>query len=40
MADLPMIDGCRSDKTFDDKPDNQPIHYTKRGLSNDISLDL
>ena len=25
---------------FDDKPDNQPVHYTKSGLSNDVGLDL
>jgi hypothetical protein len=24
---------------FDDKPDNQPIHYIKRGLSNNVGLD-
>jgi hypothetical protein len=39
MANLPMIDGCRSDNMFDDKPDNQPVHYTKSGLSNDVGLD-
>jgi hypothetical protein len=39
MADLLMIDGCPSDQMFDDKPDNQPIHYTKHGLSNDVGLD-
>jgi hypothetical protein len=35
-----MIDGCRSYNMFDDKPDNQPLHYTKSGLSNDVGLDL
>jgi hypothetical protein len=40
MVDLPLIDGCCIDKIFDDKPDNQPIHYAKRGLSNDVGLDL
>jgi hypothetical protein len=40
MANLLMIDGCRSDKMFDDTPDNQPVHYTKCGLSNDVGLDL
>jgi hypothetical protein len=39
MADLPMFDGCRSDNMFDDKPDNQPVYYTKSGLSNDVGLD-
>jgi hypothetical protein len=34
-----MIDGCRSDIMFDDKPDNQPIHHTNSGLSNDVGLD-
>jgi hypothetical protein len=39
MADLPMIDGCRSDQMFDHKPDNQPENYAKSGLSNDVGLD-
>ena len=25
---------------FNDKPDNQPLHYTKNGLSNDVGLDF
>jgi hypothetical protein len=39
MANLPMIDGCCSDKMFHDKPDNKPIHYTLSGLSNNVGLD-
>jgi hypothetical protein len=39
MADLPMIDGCRRDIMFDDKPENQQIHYMNSGLSNDVGLD-
>jgi hypothetical protein len=35
-----MIDGCRSYNMFNDEPDNQPLHYTKSGLSNDVGLDL
>jgi hypothetical protein len=31
--------GCRSDIMFDDKPDNQPIHYKDSGLPNDVGLD-
>jgi hypothetical protein len=31
--------GLGSHNMFDDKPDNQPVHYTKSGLSNDVCLD-
>jgi hypothetical protein len=40
MADLLMIDSCHSDIMFDDKPDNQLIHYIYiEELSNDVGYD-
>jgi hypothetical protein len=39
MANLPMIDSCPSDIMFDDKLDNQPIHHTCSGLSNNVGFD-